>query len=248
MFSYFRRSQIVQASDVESQLQLSDTTINGQCIFCKTVTDHGNEVIKTVQKAKNRPKIDIEKFYGTPICSIKTPTGEKPLSLNDVELMYEKDFPTWKEEFQCFPEAPIFHDKLFKKSPSKRAIDIEKSIQELKNKVALISEVPFDLESDSDNEIVTKAFDCVVQSLHNLINHLKLKENSRIKNGLPNILKRKLTSNIRHLRDASKVIGTLQEIQSEGIELVVENHKTFREQHGYYNMRSVLPDLSTKLS
>ena len=88
------------------------------CILCKTVTDHGNEVKKNVQKAKNRPKIDIEKFYGTPICSIKTPTGEKPLSLNDVELMYEKDFPTWKEEFQCFPEAPIFYDKLFKFRPS----------------------------------------------------------------------------------------------------------------------------------
>ena len=162
--------------------------------------------------------------------------------------MYKKDFPTWKEEFQCFPEAPIFHDKLFKKSPYKRAIDIEKSIQELKNKVELISEVPFDLERDSDNDIVTKTFDCIVHSLHNLINHLKLKENSRIQNGLPKILKRKLTSNVRHLRDVSKVIGTLHEIQSEAIELVLENDKTFREQNGYYNMRSVLPDLSTKLS
>ena len=133
--------------------------------MCKTVTDHKNEVKKKVQNAKNKSKIDIEKFYKTPICSIKTPTGEKPLSLNDVELMYEKDFPTWKEDFQCFPEAPIFRDKLFKKSPSKRAIDIEKNIQELKNKVKLISEVPFDLESDSDNEIVTKALDCIVQSL-----------------------------------------------------------------------------------
>ena len=118
---------------------------------------------------------------------------------------------------------------MFKKSPYKRAIDIEKSIQELKNKVGQISEVPFDLESDSDNEIVKKSFNCIVQSLHTLINHLKLKENSRIKNGLPNILNRKLTSNVRHLRDVSKVIGTLNEIQSEAIELVVENHKTFRE-------------------
>ena len=211
------------------------------CILCKIVTDHGSEVKKIVEKAKNRPKIDIEKFNKTPICSIKTPTGEKPLSLNDVELMYEKDFPSWNKEFQCFPEAPIFRDKLFKKSPYKRAIDIENYIHELKNKyIKPIEEVPFDVEKDSDSEIATKSLDNIVQSLHPLINHLNLEENSRIENGLPYILKVKLTSNVKQLRDVTQVIATLHEIQIDGFELVVENHKTSKEQNGYYKMRSVL--------
>ena len=217
----------------------SDTS----CILCKIVTDHGNEVKKIVEKAKNRSKIDIEKFNKTPICSIKTPTGEKPLSLNDVDLMYGKDFPSWNKEFQCFPEAAIFRDKLFKKSPYKRAIDIENHINELKNKIELISGAPFD-KKDSDHEIATKSLDCVVQSLQPLINHLNLEENSRIKNGLPKILKEKLKSNEKPLRDVTKVIGTLNEIQLVGFELVLENHKTLKEQHGYYNMRSVLYGIS----
>ena len=235
MFSKFTRLRNVQASVVESPL----LTIDDSCIFCNIVTDNGNEVKKAIEKAKNRSKIDIQKFYKTPICSIKTPTGQNPLSLSDIELMYEKDFPTWKEEFQCFPEAPIFYDKLFKKSPSKRAFDIEISIQDLKNKIELMSAVPFDLEKDSDDEIVTKALDSIIQSLHSLIDHLKLEENPRIKDGLPKILKGKLKSNMKELKDVNKVIGTLNEVQMDGFELVVDNHKTFREQHGYYKMRSV---------
>ena len=236
MFSQFTRSKTVQASVEELPL----LPINDSCIFCKIVADHGNEVKKAIEKAKNRSKIDIEIFYKTPICSIKTPTGQKPLTLKDVELIYEKDFPTWKEEFQCFPEAPIFYDKLFKKSPSNRAIDIEKSIQELKNKIELISETTFDMEKDSDDEIVTKALDSIIQSLRSLIDHLKLEDNPRINDGLPKILKGKLKSNVKELRDVNKVIGTLNEVQLDGFELVVDNQKTFREQHGYYKMRSVL--------
>ena len=235
MFTCFRRSESDQTTDLELPL-----LIHEPCLFCKVTIDHKNEVKKIVRKARNHQKIDIEKFYTTPICSIKTPTGEKPLSLKDIELMYEKDFPSWNREFHCFPEAPIFHDKLFKKSPHKRAIDIEKSIEELKNKIEAISEAPFDVEKDNDDVIVTKALDGIVQSLQPLIYHLKLEENSRIKNSLPKILKGKLTSNLKQLKDVTQVIGTLHEVQFDSFDLVLDNHKAFREQHGYYNMRSVL--------
>ena len=57
------------------------------CLFCKLILAHVQEVKKIVEKAKNRPKTDTEKFFTTPICSMKTPTGEKPLSINDVELI-----------------------------------------------------------------------------------------------------------------------------------------------------------------
>ena len=235
MFSCFRRPGAAdQPSDVELPLLRDDP-----CIFCKMIIDHGNEVTKIVEKAKNRPRIDTEKFFTTPICSMKTPTGEKPLSINDVELMYEKDFPNWKEELQCFPEAPIFYDKLFKKSPNKRAIDIEKSTQELKNKIEAISEAPFDVEKDGDDAIVTKALDNIVQNLQPLIKHLKLEEDPRIKNGLPKVIKGKLTSNVKQLRDVTQVVSTLHELQLDGFYLVMDNNKAFREEHGYYKMRSV---------
>ena len=232
MFSFLRRSEADQPSDVESPL-----VSYGPCMFCKMIIDHGNEVKMIVNKAKNRHIIDIEKFFTTPICSMKTPTGEKPLSINDVELMYEKDFPNWKEEFQCFPEAPIFYDKLFKKSPNKRAIDIEKRIQELKNKIEAISEVPFDAEKDSDEDIVTKALENIVQNLQPIIKHLKLEENTRIKNGIPKVIKGKLTSNLKQLRDLTQVVSTLHELQLDGFSLVIDNNNTFREEHGYYKMR-----------
>ena len=225
--------------------EMDQTTVVGEpCLFCKITMDHNNEVKKIVRKAKNHPKTDIEKFYTTPICSIKTPTGEKPLSLKDIELMYEKDFPSWNREFHCFPEAPIFHDKLFKKSPHKRAIDIEESIHELKEKVQSITKLPFDVEKDSDDVIIKKSLDSTVQSLQKLINHLELEENSRVKISLPKILKGKLTSNIKQLRDVTQVIGTLHEVQFDGFYLVLDNHKAFREQNGYYNMRSVLQIVS----
>ena len=51
MFSCLRRSEADQPSDVELPL-LSDDP----CIFCKTIIDHGNNVKKVVEKAKNQLK------------------------------------------------------------------------------------------------------------------------------------------------------------------------------------------------
>ena len=103
------------------------------CLVCHITENHWAEVKKAIEKSKNNRSLDEEKFNfkSTPICSIKTPNGEEPLCLNDIERMYEKNFPAWNDSFQCFPEGPIFYDKLFNKSPSTRAIDIENKIIEL---------------------------------------------------------------------------------------------------------------------
>ena len=57
MFSCFRRPGADQPSDVESPLLSS----YGPCMFCKIIIDHGNEVKKIVEKAKNRPKGEFAK-------------------------------------------------------------------------------------------------------------------------------------------------------------------------------------------
>ena len=53
---------------------------------CKIVKNHIDEVKRIVDKAKkNCQNIDVQKFRSIPICSIKTPDGVTPLSLNDIE-------------------------------------------------------------------------------------------------------------------------------------------------------------------
>ena len=79
--------------------------------------------------------------------------------------MYTKNFPTWEREFQCFPEGPIFYDKLFKIEPFTRAIDIEERVNQLESKIKHISKVPFDVEFDTDNEIISKTVNNVLESL-----------------------------------------------------------------------------------
>ena len=118
--------------------------------------------------------------------------GDKPISLIDIERRYEVEFPSWNKRFQCFPEGPIFYDKLFKKEPSTRAINIEKKFMELKEKISDISFIPFDTEIDDDETVITKTIEEIIQSLQLLITDLKLTNNSRVKNGVPKVLRGKI--------------------------------------------------------
>ena len=94
---------------------------------CKIVENHIDEVKRIVDKVKKNPQnIDVQKFRSTIICSIKTPDGETPLTLNAIEKQYSNHFPDWDKKNICFPEGPIFYDSLFKKEPTARLIDIEK--------------------------------------------------------------------------------------------------------------------------
>ena len=61
---------------------------------CKIVNNHVDEVKRIVEKAKkNHQHINIQNFRSTIICSIKTPVGETPLTLNDVVNKYSNHFP-----------------------------------------------------------------------------------------------------------------------------------------------------------
>ena len=105
---------------------------------------------------------------------------------------------------------------------SRQLMNLEYNIQELKNKVEVVSVVPFDVEKDSEDEIATKSLDCIVHSLTPLITHLNLEKHLQIKNDLPKILKGKLKSNEKPLKDVTKAISTLHEIQLYGFEFVVD--------------------------
>ena len=97
-----------------------------QCSLCNTMSKHKESVDKIISKAKdNRPKINSNDFKLKPICTIKTPKGEKNLCLDDIEQIYVNDHPEWNQKIQCFPAGPLYYDKLFKDNPFKRAVDIE---------------------------------------------------------------------------------------------------------------------------
>ena len=105
--------------------------------------------------------------------------------------MYQRDFPSWNSDFQCFPEGPIYYDKLFKKDPLTRAVTIEKKFQELKTNVDAISQIPYVSDSDNDDVIMSKTVNEIIQSLQVLIGVLELTDDSGAKNGLQNVLKGK---------------------------------------------------------
>ena len=208
--------------------------------MCPTVGNHKAEVNRIVKAAtENRPNIDLQKFKSLPLCHIKVPTasGEETLCLDDIERKYIDDFPLWEKEFQCFPEKPIFYDKLFKKEPFTRTIDIENKLIELRKKANAITETPFDAEKDTDETVIEKTVNSIMASLQTLIKHLELNNNPRIKKSLQKVLNPKIKAKLEMLKDPTEVIDIIQEIQDVAIDMVLENDKTCKQEKGYYEMR-----------
>ena len=204
------------------------------CLLHEIVWKHRVQVTNILAKAKiNRPTIS-DAFTTTPIC--ETPQGER-LTLNDLEKIYLSQHPNWDKEYQCFPGGPLFYDKLFNVQPYTRAKDIENKRQELKEKKGSLSTLPLDGELDfakTTNEILT---DWILNSLKQVIIDLKLTDNSRIKNQLPNILKLKLDGKSKELKgkDYNEAMDIILEVQNEVFDMILENDKIFK----LYEMRCV---------
>ena len=205
------------------------------CYFCATIENHKAEVNRIIKNG-NGAKIETD-FRDIPLCTIKTPVGDQLMTLDDIEKMYMKNFPKWDKDFQCFPEGPIFYDKLFKKEPFTRAIDIEEKLNQLRNKVQSISEVPFDVDSDSDNVIISKTVNIIFESLQNVIKCLNMENNLRVKNSLPKILSGMVKGKLTQLKEVSQAVATIHEIQDTIFGKVLENDSKCREEKGYYEMR-----------
>ena len=211
---------------------LSSATLS-PCYFCPTIENHKAEVNRVV---KNGGNIETN-FRDIPLCTIKTPIGDQLMTLDDIEKMYMKNFPKWDKDFQCFPEGPIFYDKLFKKEPFTRAIDIEEKLSQLRKKVQSISEVPFDVKSDSDDIIISKTVNNIFESLQNVIKCLNLENNSRVKNNLLKILSGMVKGKLTQLKEVSLSLAAIHEIQDTIFGKVLENDAKCREEKGYYAMR-----------
>ena len=218
----------------------SKRPIDESCYLCPIICLHKSEFKRIVEAAiGNRPNIDLKSFRSLPICNIKVPTasGEETLCLDDIERKYTENYPFWDKEFQCFPEGPLFYDKLFKKEPYTRAIDIENKFLELRKKIDAISESPFDAERDADETVIEKSVDSIILSLQTLIKFLKLSNNSYIKSHLPKILYSMVKEKLETLKDKTKVTDIIHEIQDQAFDMVLEKDKTCNQEKGYYNMR-----------
>ena len=226
---------VLQSGSITGQSESLPSATFGPCYLCPTIGNHRAEV-KRIVESRIVPKIEAS-FRDIPLCAIKTPIGEKSMTLDNIEKMYTKNFPTWEREFQCFPEGPIFYDKLFKIAPFTRAIDIEERVNQLKSKIKHISKVPFDVEFDSDNVIISKTVNIVLESLQDLIKHLSLDNNSRVKKTLPNILSGMVRGKLIQLKESSQSIASIHEIQYTIFGKVLENDNKCREERGYYAMR-----------
>ena len=100
-----------------------------------------------------------------------------------------------------------------------------------------ISEVPFDVESDSDNVIISKTVNIIFESLQNVIKCLNMENNLRVKNSLPKILSGMVKGKLTQLKEVSQAVATIHEIQDTIFGKVLENDSKCREEKGYYEMR-----------
>ena len=60
------------------------------------------------------------------------------LTLDDIEKIYSDQYPEWHQTFQCFPQGPLFFDKLFNTKPYIKAKDIEMKRRDLRRKMKCI--------------------------------------------------------------------------------------------------------------
>jgi hypothetical protein len=114
--------------------------------------------------------------------------------------------------------------------PYTRAKDIENKRQKLKEKKGFLSNLPLNGELD-----VAKTTNEILSSLKQVIIDLKLTDNSRIKNQLPNILKLKLDGKSKELKekDYNEAMDIILEVQNEVFDMILENDKIFK----LYEMR-----------
>ena len=89
-----------------------------------------------------------------------------------------------------------------------------------------------------DGELnVAKTANEILNSLEQVIIDLKLTDNSRIKNQLPNILKLKLDGKLKELKgkDYNEAMDIILEVQNDAFDMILENDKIFK----LYEMRCV---------
>ena len=197
------------------------------CSLCHTVAKYRKEAQKMIENVKMNLSPDDNKqvsFKSTPIC--ETPQGTK-LTLDDIERIYSDQYPDWHQTFQCFPQGPLFFDKLFNTQPYIRAKDIEMRRYDLKRKMEIITTVSLENHDKLSKEIL--------ESLKPVIEELKLTNNHRITTGLSKVLDGKLKGKWKDLVNGSlsDAMEIIADIQQDLFDMILENDKLFK----LYEMR-----------
>ena len=205
------------------------------CPLCKIVKQHVADTSKIITNARrNHRDVDAEEFRTREICKIQSPTGYKPINLNDIKKKFETDFPSCEKDFQCVPENPYFYDRrAFEKAPTTRAIDVENRLKNLEKKVnEKISTPPFDCNDDTD-AIRTKTVHKIEQSLHEYIDDLKLTNNDRVRKNVSTLINNRVKGSLPQLKSQEKALETIKEIQKYTVNKINENS----EEAGFYRNR-----------
>ena len=191
------------------------------CSVHQIIQTHKNEVIKLLTQP--RPSVTAN-FKSTPV--FETPQGEQ-LTLDYLENIYTRHYPDWNKKFQCFPEGPMFYDKLFTSQPWNRAKDIENKKDVLKAQIG-----PISYPAAEGEPKIAEIVKGVLRSLQPVITTLKLTDKV---NNLQKLLTGKLKGKTKEMKNKnqSEVMSILQEVQDEMFDKILENDKLFK----LYEMR-----------
>ena len=189
------------------------------CHLCTIVQHHKLEVQNILKKAMKRPKLT-PNFRNIPIVSVPSPGGSVDLSISDIENRYKDDHPSWAEGSECFPAGPLYFDKLSKTKPYNTAKDLEIKLEEAKENMQNIENVIFDPFHLDEASLIKNCCKIIIRSFKNSIKELLLSDKKILE--IEKILENRLKGKTNELREQTKLLETLRDLQRGVLDIVVE--------------------------
>ena len=156
---------------------------------------------------------------------LKVRSGEKK---TDVQMLHLMD--TMKD---LQDEAYEIVIRLFAKGKK----EIEKKRENSKSKISDVCKLPFDTETDTDEEIIQKTTKYLTETLKDVIEYLHLDKEEKNYNFNKRIVNAKLQEKLNELKQSEEKLDIIWEIQQELYEKVLINYQILAGENGYYNNR-----------
>ena len=199
-----------------STSQSLSPTNGSSCQLCPIVSAHKAQVQAILAQAgTNRPPVS-GSFRTTPICSVQTGGGgDVELTIADIETRYKEDYPDWDRKGTCFPPGPLYFDKLEKTEPWTRACDLEKRLEDARQKVAELHTLPYEAD-DMDADIIEKCSTKIMETMIAVVTNLSITNNRQI-DGVKNMIKGLARGKLEQLK-GSDALQALQDLQDKAFE------------------------------
>ena len=199
-----------------STSQSLSPTNGSSCQLCPIVSAHKAQVQAILAQAgTNRPPVS-GSFRTTPICSVQTGGGgDVDLTIADIETRYKEDYPDWDRKGTCFPPGPLYFDKLEKTEPWTRACDLEKRLEDARQKVAELHTLPYEAD-DMDADIIEKCSTKIMETMIAVVTNLSITNNRQI-DGVKNMIKGLARGKLEQLK-GSDALQALQDLQDKAFE------------------------------